>query len=83
LLIVNQNWNEHWRSTKGTIVKSGGKNPADTDGGQLAIDLPRGNHKIDAYYRPRSFLIGVVVTLASMGLFVVLFARRRRSAAAA
>lgn len=77
-LLVNQNWNEHWKTTAGSVIKYGRKYPADQDGGQLGIELPSGNYRVTAYYRPRSFLVGVVTTLASLALIAFLLIRTRR-----
>lgn len=76
-LLLNSNWNEHWKASPSTVsvVK---------EHGQLGLDLsklPVGQHQIVAYYRPRSFVIGVILSvlswLASLGLW-----RRKRLAAA-
>ncbi|HEX6838852.1 MAG TPA: hypothetical protein VF334_19875, partial [Polyangia bacterium] len=80
-LIANQNWNEHWKTTVGSITKLGRKYAADQDGGQLAIQLPAGRYRVTAYYRPRSFVVGVVVTLGTLALIALLLIRSRKLAA--
>ncbi len=76
-LLVNQNWNEHWKTTTGRILKLGTKYAADEDGGQLAIDLSAGNYRVSAYYRPVSFVVGVALTFATVTLLGLLLWRRR------
>jgi hypothetical protein len=83
LLIVNENWNEHWRASTGSIVKFGSKFAADQDGGQLALRLPTGTSDVTLYYRPRSFIVGGMVTLATLGLFLALLIRKKRRATSA
>lgn len=76
LLLLNSNWNEHWKS-------SDARAPIVRPAGQLALDLaqlPAGEHTLTVSYAPRSFAVGTALTLAagllSLGLFVT--ARRRR-----
>ncbi len=60
-VLLNSNWNEHWRALPQAV--SVGK-----DQGQLALDLsqlPPGQHRVTAYYRPRSFLIGLLLSIGS------------------
>lgn len=78
--LINTNWNEHWRTDKGTIEKFGEKHPRDRDGGRLGVKLPAGTHDVVVTYRPRSFLIGTIVTLLGGGALAALFVvmRRRR-----
>jgi len=72
-LLLNSNWNEHWHALPKTVqvVK---------DHGQLALDLsalPLGQHRVAAYYRPRSFLLGVLLSALSW-LIGLLWWRRSR-----
>lgn len=77
LLIVNENWNEHWQTTTGSIVKFGNKVAADQDGGQLAVRLPIGTNKVELYYRPRSFVIGLLVSVVALGIALAMLLGRR------
>ena len=77
LLIVNENWNEHWQTTTGSIVKLGNKVAADQDGGQLAVRLPTGANKVELYYRPRSFVIGLLVSVVALGIALAMLLGRR------
>lgn len=81
LVLVNSNWNEHWRSSLGTIEKFGEKHPRDRDGGRLAVRLPAGAHVVTLRYRPATVVIGFWLSLlgglSALGTFV--WARRRRA----
>ncbi len=82
-VLINQNWNEHWRTTQGKIEKVGGKVERDVDGGRLGVALPAGEHEFSVYYRPRSFTIGLIVSAISAPMLLALWlviARRRRRA---
>lgn len=84
LVLINTNWNEHWRTDQGAIVKFGEKHPRDVDGGRLAVRLPAGTHEVYVAYRPRSFQIGALLSLFGGGALGAVFVlRRRRSALAA
>jgi hypothetical protein len=65
-LLVNLNWNEHWKANVGEVVRHGGKWPADRDGGRLAVRLPAQNGLVTVVYRPTSFLLGSALSLASL-----------------
>lgn len=83
LVLLNTNWNEHWHSSRGAIVKYGDKHPRDRDGGRLAVRLPQGSHDLVVSYRPRSFSIGLGFSLFGGTALAALFAwqqRRRRRA---
>ena len=72
VLLVNSNWNEHWKVDHGNVIKVAG---------QLAVDLaglPPGRHTLHIRYAPRSFAIGAVLTALSLPLFGLLFFRARR-----
>lgn len=43
------------------------------------VVVPTGDHVVDLSYRPRSFRIGVIVSMLSAAALVAAFARRRRS----
>lgn len=77
-IVVNENWNEHWKTTNGSVSKVGGKCAADKDGGQLAVELAAGEQAATLYYRPTSFVVGVVVSVLSSLAVLFLFCRRRR-----
>ncbi len=78
LLLVNENWNEHWKTTLGGVVKFGEKYRYDDDGGRLAVELPAGAHEFTVYYRPTSSVLGSVVTGTSLLLVLALWLRRQR-----
>lgn len=78
VLVVNENWNEHWKTTAGSVAKLGPKWPADQDGGQLAVSLPAGTYPFSVYYRPRSFVVGIVLTFGAVLLALILIVLRRR-----
>ena len=84
LLLLNSNWNEHFH-LRGPAAQAGAQiiHPD----GQLAVDLralPPGLHDIDVVYAPRSFSVGVALSLITLPLAVLWFVRRanrRRRAA--
>lgn len=82
-VILNTNWNEHWHTTAGTIVKLGEKVARDRDGGRLAVALAEGTYDLEVRYRPRTFTIGLWLTAlggpALLALFVVQRRRRRQA----
>jgi hypothetical protein len=84
-VLFNQNWNEHWKTTRGELVKWGQKWPRDLDGGRLAVAAPAGSYSFAVYYRPRSFVAGALLSYVAMPLLLFLFLthRRRNKAASA
>jgi hypothetical protein len=80
-VLLNQNWNEHWRTSAGEIVKYGPKWPRDRDGGRLAVAAPAGRYTLTVDYRPRSFVVGAWVSLlATLLLSLLVLVERRRLA---
>lgn len=77
-VLFNQNWNEHFRTTHGRVVKHGPKHPRDRDGGRLAVEAPAGTYTLAVYYRPRSFVVGAAISLVAIPLATFLFVWRRR-----
>jgi hypothetical protein len=77
-VLFNQNWNEHWKTTRGSIVKFGPKWPRDVDGGRLGVSAETGDYQFAVYYRPRSFVIGASLSALAWPLFLLLFLRARR-----
>jgi hypothetical protein len=77
-VLFNQNWNEHWKTTHGSIVKFGDKWPRDRDGGRLAVAMPAGNQTFAVYYRPRSFVVGASISGVTIPLLLFLFFRLKR-----
>jgi hypothetical protein len=85
---VNENWNEHWRAQTSAgervaVVRVGPKLERDRDGGRLGARAPAGNYVLSFVYRPRSFVVGLILTLFSFPLAIagwVLLRRRRRVA---
>jgi hypothetical protein len=73
---VNENWNEHWRAYYDTgdevpVIRVGPKLERDRDGGRLGARVPAGRHVLSFVYRPRSFVIGLILTLLSLPLAFV------------
>lgn len=82
LVLLNTNWNEHWRTNIGRIEKFGEKHPRDRDGGRLAVRLPAGTHDLVVRYRPASFVVGLWTSLLAGTALLLGFGwatRRRRS----
>ena len=77
-VLFNQNWNEHWKSTRGEIVKWGEKWPADRDGGRLAVAAPAGRYTLSVYYRPGTFVVGAFISGVALPVLLGLFAILRR-----
>jgi hypothetical protein len=77
-VLFNQNWNEHWKTTEGSIVKFGEKWPRDRDGGRLAVSLPAGTRTFSVYYRPRSFVVGASISGVAIPLLLALFFTLKR-----
>jgi hypothetical protein len=82
---VNENWNEHWRARLSTgaeaeVIRVGPKLARDHDGGRLGARVPAGRFTVTFVYRPRSFLVGGLVSALAIPLAVAawLVARRRR-----
>jgi hypothetical protein len=80
VLIINENWNEHWKANKGRLVKFGNKYSRDENGGTLAVELPAGAYTVQLYYRPISFVVGAAVSVVAAPLLMALWWRRRRRA---
>ncbi|MSP60245.1 MAG: hypothetical protein EXR72_07870 [Myxococcales bacterium] len=71
-LLVNSNWNEHWSADRGLVTRVAGR---------LAVDLaalPPGRHVVTLRYAPRSFDLGLAVTLAMLPGLLLAFAYQRR-----
>ena len=72
-VLVNSTYDKGWRSDVGVV---GEQNK------QLVLDVPAGRHVVHLRYRPKTFLVGSLVTLVSMGAVVAWFVydhRRRRA----
>ncbi|HEX2573404.1 MAG TPA: hypothetical protein VH877_27895 [Polyangia bacterium] len=69
-LLVNENWNEHWKSDRGEVRAVAGR---------LAVRLPVGQHEVTLRYRPRSFVAGAAVSVAAWVAALALFLSRRRA----
>jgi uncharacterized membrane protein YfhO len=55
-----------------SAVVDGKKGKIEKIGGFLGIDLEKGNHKIDLHYVPPGFHVGLIISLCSLLLFIVL-----------
>lgn len=62
-LLVNQNWHPGWRASVGEVT---------SDDGLLSVDLPPGEHRVTLSFRPRSALVGVVVSVLALGSLLAL-----------
>ncbi len=76
LLLINSNWNEHWKAEPGRVTKVAGR---------LAVDLaglPPGRQRITLRYAPRSFAVGAAATalFLPLGALAFFLARRLRRA---
>jgi hypothetical protein len=77
-VMINENWNEHFRASTGRVVRVGEKHPRDRDGGRLGVEAPAGEYTLTVLYRPRSFVIGAVVSGLTLPLAVAFWWVRRR-----
>jgi hypothetical protein len=72
-VLVNQNWNEHWRSSDAEVIAVAGR---------LAFRGVPGKRTVVLRYRPRSFVVGAWVSagaaLLGLGLLALELRRRRR-----
>ena len=75
-LLLDQNWNEHFHADLGTVQRWGDKVAMDRDGGRLSVALPPSRGTVQVRYRPRSFVVGCVVSL--LAALAALLLRRRR-----
>lgn len=72
-VMINQNWNEHWKASAGQVVRVGPKLERDLDGGRLGVAVPSGSYTLAVYYRPRSFVVGAAVSAVAIPLSLLLF----------
>ena len=74
LLLLNSNWNEHWRSEdpRAPVVKIAGRLAVDLHG------LGSGGHLVVLRYAPRSFTVGLCISALAIPLCLLLFIRRHR-----
>jgi hypothetical protein len=79
IVMFNENWNEHWRSDHGRVVRVGNKHPRDVDGGRLGVEADAGRYTLAVSYLPRSFVVGASVSLLAAPLLCGLWVRRRRA----
>ncbi|HZS36000.1 MAG TPA: hypothetical protein VFF06_04200 [Polyangia bacterium] len=83
-VMINENWNEHWKTSAGQVVRVGPKVERDKDGGRLGVEAPAGKYELDVYYRPRSFVLGASISGGAfpllLGLWIWIRRRRRRAA---
>ncbi|MDB4970969.1 MAG: hypothetical protein JWN44_6658, partial [Myxococcales bacterium] len=85
----NENWNEHWRAQLGDgsaaeVIRVGPKLERDHDGGRLGAKVPAGRFTVSFIYRPRSFVVGSIMSAMAIPLAVaawILLRRRARRAA--
>jgi hypothetical protein len=56
-VIINQNWNKHFRASVGTVV---------SHEGLLAIDVPAGKHQLRVRYVDRVFDVCFVISVLTL-----------------
>ncbi len=66
-LVINQNFDQGWRSSSGIIV---------TQNGLLAINIPPGNYDFEVYYLPKSFQLGLYLLVFTLGIFLMVFTKK-------
>jgi uncharacterized membrane protein YfhO len=49
-----------------------GKEPAEGDGAMLAFDITAGEHTVEMVFRPRGLTAGILISLISLGLLIVM-----------
>jgi hypothetical protein len=69
-LVINQNFQKGWRTSRGTIT---------CQDGLLAVDLPPGGYALSVWYRPLSFTLGMGVSIVTLAGMAVFFCLRRFS----
>ena len=70
-VLVNQNFDPGWRASGAEVVN---------EGGLLAARVPAGRGTVTFVYRPRSFVVGGVISLLTLlGALAYLIFRRRRA----
>lgn len=70
-ILLNTTYDKGWRTTTGNVIEQDDK--------QLAIDVPPGKARVVVRYRPKSFTLGVILTLTGlMGSMMGLWWLRRR-----
>lgn len=67
-LMINQNYSTGWHSSSGVVTNSNGL---------LAVNLSAGEHDVELFYLPYSFVIGVVVLLATLSGIVIVIRKSR------
>lgn len=68
-ILVNQNYNPHWRSDVGTVVDSDRL---------LAVDVPAGKHLVTLRYRDYTSYLFFAISLATFGFFAAHLGKRGR-----
>ncbi len=68
VLLINSNWNEHWKSEVGRVTQVAGR---------LAVELPAGRQTVTLRYAPRSFAVGSAVSALALPLLLGCFFYRR------
>lgn len=89
-LLINSNWNEHFRLDAESVSRGARLSKKDEAEGRLAVELsrlPPGRHTLQVRYAPRSFAVGLGISLIAWPIFILLFLnprwRGRRSGTAA
>lgn len=74
VVVVNQCYNTGWK-----VKVDGQKTQFVPFDGLIAVAIPPGQHTVEFYYLPVSFVIGAIVSLLTIGTLIVLAVRRRRA----
>jgi uncharacterized membrane protein YfhO len=74
VLLINQNYFSGWRAKidgKSASVKS--------DRGLISVDIPGGSHSVEIYFRPGGFVLGMIISIATLILLTLLFVHKKTS----
>jgi len=74
-LLINQNYHQGWKATIDNSSLEGIK--VESKKGLIMAHLPAGSYKLELYYRPLSFIIGLIITIMGL-LFIVVYKFLRR-----
>jgi hypothetical protein len=66
LLVINQNFDDGWKVSSGKVISLDGL---------LAINTLPGEYKLEVYYSPKSFQIGLYIFYITLGLLLINYTR--------
>lgn len=67
-LVINQNFSTDWHSSEGSVTNSNGL---------LAVNLSAGEHDVELFYLPYSFVLGLAVFVATLSGMVIVIRKSR------